>query len=350
MRWRTTVCSFLLLAYGFDMRPALVRFEFSESHMGTRFRIVVYSNTARAATLASSAAFERISRLDAIMSDYRETSELMLLCKQPSGTKVTVSQDLFRVLRAAQRLAARSKGAFDVTVGPVVRLWRRARRTGQLPDNRQIARALDSTGYTMLHLNRTNRSVIMDRSGMLLDLGGIAKGFAADEAMKVLKRHGIRRALIAAGGDIVVSAPPPGSNGWLIGIAPLESTDEQPSRYLSLRDMAISTSGDAHQYVEISGVRYSHIVDPRTGLALTGHSSVTVIARSCTASDGLATAASVLGPSDGSKLIDSSAGAAALFTQAGEDRTLTVETSRWRRFPNPRPRGQADRIEENIRE
>ena len=331
MRWRTTVCSFLLLAYGFNIRPALARFEFSESHMGTRFRIVVYSNTARAATLASSAAFERIGKLDAIMSDYRETSELMVLCKQPSGTKITVSHDLFRVLRAAQGLAAKSKGAFDVTVGPVVRLWRRARRTGQLPVRQEIARALDSSGYTKLRLERTSRSVILDKSGMLLDLGGIAKGFAADEALKVLKRHGIRRALVAAGGDIVVSAPPPGARGWLIGIAPLESTQEQPSRYLLLRDRAVSTSGDAHQYVEIAGVRYSHIVDPRTGLALTGHSSVTVVANSCTASDGLATAASVLGPSEGSRLIDSTAGAAALFAV---DRT-TVETSRWKTVPKP---------------
>jgi thiamine biosynthesis lipoprotein len=335
MRWRTTVCSFLLLAYGFDRRPALARFEFSEVHMGTRFRIVVYSTTARAATLASSAAFERIGKLDAIMSDYRETSELMVLCRQPSGTRVTPSGDLFRVLETGQALAARSKGAFDVTVGPLSRLWRRARRTGALPDSQDLARALDSSGYTKLRLDRVSRSVILDKSGMLLDLGGIAKGFAADEAMKILKQHGIRRALVGAGGDIVVSAPPPGAHGWLIGIAPLESSEGPPSRYILLRDRAVSTSGDAHQYVEIAGVRYSHIIDPRTGLALTGHSSVTVVANSCTTSDGLATAASVLGPSKGSRLIDSTAGAAALFVQAKDGGTLTVETSRWKGVPKP---------------
>lgn len=335
MRWRTTVCSFLLLAYGFNIRPALARFEFSESHMGTRFRIVVYSNTAQAANLASSAAFNRIGKLDAIMSDYRETSELMVLCKQPSGTRVTASEDLFRVLETGQALAARSEGAFDITVGPLSRLWRRARRTGTLPDSRDLARALDSSGYTKLRLDPMSRSVILDKSGMLLDLGGIAKGFAADEAMKILKQHGIHRALVAAGGDILVSAPPPGAPGWLIGIAPLESTAEPPSRYILLRDRAVSTSGDAHQYVELAGVRYSHIIDPRTGLALTGRSSVTVVANNCTISDGLATAASVLGPSKGSSLIDSTAGAAALFVQAIDGRTVTVETSRWRGVPHP---------------
>lgn len=335
MRWRTTVCSFLLLVYGFDKRPAPVRFEFSEAHMGTRFRIVVYAATVRAAAIASSAAFERIGQLDAIMSDYRETSELMRLCKQPSGTRVTVSEDLFRVLGAAQGLAARSNGAFDFTVGPLVRLWRRARRTGELPDRQRLAEALDSIGYTKVRLDRSTRSVILDKSGMLLDLGGIAKGFAVDEAMKVLKRHGIRRALVAADGDIVVSAPPPGARGWVIGIAPLDSTEEPPSRYLLLRDRAVSTSGDAHQYVEVAGVRYSHIVDPRTGLGLTGRGSVTVVANDCTTSDGLATAASVLGPSEGSRLIDSTPGAAALFMHAGGEGTVTVETSRWKEVPKP---------------
>jgi thiamine biosynthesis lipoprotein len=335
MLWRTTLCSFLLLVYGFDKRPAPVRFEFSEAHMGTRFRIVLYAANVQAATIASSAAFERIGQLDAIMSDYRETSELMLLCKQPSGTKVPVSKDLFRVLGAGQELAARSNGAFDVTVGPLVRLWRRARRTGELPDRQRIAEALDSTDYTKLRLDRSTRSVILEKSGMLLDLGGIAKGFAVDEAMKVLKRHRIPRALVAAGGDIVVSAPPPGARGWVIGIAALESTEAPPSRYLLLRDRAVSTSGDAHQYVDIGGVRYSHIVDPHTGLGLTGRSSVTVVANDCTTSDGLATAASVLGPSSGSRLIDLTPSAAALFRHAGEEGIVTVETNRWNELPEP---------------
>ena len=226
MRWRTTVCSLLLLVYGFDIRHAPFRFEFTEAHMGTQFRIVLYAAAARAATLASHAAFERIAQLDAIMSDYRETSELMLLCKRPSGTKVTVSEDLFRVLLTAQELAERSHGAFDVTVGPVVRLWRRARRTGELPDSQKLAEALESTGYKNLIIDSLTGSVTLKKSGMLLDLGGIAKGFAVDEAMKMLKRNSVSRALVAAGGDIVVSAPPPGAGGWIIGIAPLESTDK----------------------------------------------------------------------------------------------------------------------------
>lgn len=335
MRLRTIVCSFLLLVYGFDLRRAPLRFEFSEAHMGTRFRIVLYADNDRAANLASRAAFERISQLDAIMSDYRETSELMLLCKRPCGTKIKASEDLFRVLSISQELASRSNGAFDVTVGPVVRLWRRARRTGEMPDRQKLAEALVSSGYKKLSLDPATRSVTLEKNGMLLDLGGIAKGFAVDEAMKVLKRNGITRALVSGGGDIAVSAPPPGETGWVIGIAPLESTQGPPSRYVLLRDCAVSTSGDAHQYVKIGGVRYSHIVDPRTGLAVTGHSSVTVIAENCTSSDGLATAASVLGPVEGSALIDSTPGAAALFLRADDKGTMTVETKRWNEVPKP---------------
>ena len=331
MRWQTTAW-LLLLVFGFETRQAPARFEFTEAHMGAQFRIVVYAVNAQAAMLASQAAFKRVAQLDAIMSDYRETSELMVLSRQSGGPAVAVSEDLFRVLEKSQELAQKSNGAFDITVGPVVRLWRRARRTGELPDRQKLAEALQSTGYQKLLLDHSRHTVTLKSSGMLLDLGGIAKGYAADEAMQILKQHRIRQALVAAGGDIVVSAPPPGENGWVIGIAPLESTDKPPSQYLLLRDSAVSTSGDAHQYVEIGGVRYSHIVDPRTGFGLIGRKSVTVVAGDCTTSDGLATAASVLGPQEGAKLIDSTPGAAGLFV-AGDDDGGVVATSRWKNIP-----------------
>jgi thiamine biosynthesis lipoprotein len=189
---------------------------------------------------------------------------------------------------------------------------------------------MDLTGYRKLHLDRASRSVTLMRKGMALDLGGIAKGYAADEAMAVLKHNGVTRALIAAGGDILVSNAPPGSQGWVIGIAPLEPDSGPLERYLCLRDMAVSTSGDAHQNVEIGDVRYSHIVDPKTGLGLTGRSSVTVIAANCTMSDALATATNVLGPARGSRLVESTPRAAALFTQATGEGVVSVQTSRWK--------------------
>src|SRR5437667_11520757 len=147
---------------------------------------------------------------------------------------------------------------------------------------------------------------------MQLDLGGIGKGYAADAALAVLKRHGIHSALVAAGGDIAVSSAPPGQPGWRIAIAPLEphlGAERGPEiQNLLLCNAAVSTSGDAAQHVEDGGIRYSHIIDPNTGLALTGRSSVTVVARNCTASDGLATAVSVLGPARGLELIRATPG------------------------------------------
>jgi thiamine biosynthesis lipoprotein len=171
---------------------------------------------------------------------------------------------------------------------------------------------------------------------MLLDLGGIAKGYAADEALAVLRRHGIAAALVAAGGDIAVMGAPPATSGWTVGIAPLESPDRPPSRYLILRDAAVSTSGDAEQFVEIGGRRYSHIVDPRTGLGLQGHRSVTVVAPKGIDADSLTKVISVLGPDRGMPIIDGIAGAAALSLEATEQGTVERESKRWQDIPKKR--------------
>jgi thiamine biosynthesis lipoprotein len=325
--------SLLLLASdtssGMPAGPGLTRFEFSQIHMGTQFTIILYAPDARTATAASNAAFKRVEELDAIMSDYRATSELMVLSSRSGGEWVRVGHDLFRILAKSQEMARLTGGAFDVTVGPAVRLWRRARRTGQMPDPESLARAIELSGYAKLKLDKKTRSVCLEKPGMLLDLGGIAKGYAADEAMAVLKRRGVGRALVAAGGDIVVSRPPPGARGWVIAIAPLETVDEAPRDYVLLYDAAVSTSGDKEQNVEIGGLRYSHIVDPRTGLGLTSRSSVTVVARSGMVSDSVATAASVLGPERGIALINSTDGASGVITQAAAKGVRTFHSKRW---------------------
>jgi len=213
-----------------------------------------------------------------------------------------------------------SDGAFDVTIGPVVRLWRQARKDRQLPDADERAAALKRVGYKHMVLDPKEKTVDLKIPGMLLDLGGIAKGFAADEALKVVSQHGITSALVAASGDIAVSAPPPGKPGWRIDIAPLPGAKR--TRQLLLKDMAVSTSGDTEQFVEIAGTRYSHIVDPRTGLGLTGRRSVTVVAPRGIQSDSLTKMASILPPDEAIKRIESIDGAATLIvvkSQKGED-------------------------------
>src|SRR5207244_13517945 len=159
------------------------------------------------------------------------------------------------------------------------------------------------------------RTVELLKAGMQLDLGGIAKGYAADEALRILEQHGITRALAAAGGDIAVSGPPPDAEGWTVGIAPLEDPNQKPSRYLLLHDAAVSTSGDAEQYVEIDGKRYSHIVDPKTGIGLVGRQSVTVVARHGIMADSLTKVVCVLGPERGLPLIETIEGASAFVVR-----------------------------------
>ncbi len=315
--------------------PRLQRFTFTEPHMGTLFKIALYAPDEATAKKAARAAFDRIAELNRIMSDYLATSELMQLCKKAGGEPVRVSAELFDILTKAQEFARLSDGAFDVSVGPVVRLWRRARRTGQLPPMDELAKAVKLVGHANIKLDAKNRTVQLLVAGMLLDLGGIAKGYAAQAALEVLRRHGIRQALVAAGGDIAIGDSPPDARGWKIGIAPLKNPDGPPSHYLLLKNAAVSTSGDAEQFVEIGGKRYSHIVDPKTGIGLVGRRSVTVIAKKGTTADALATALCVLGPERGLKVIESVADGAALFVLETDKGQVTMPSKRFGKYQHP---------------
>jgi FAD:protein FMN transferase len=320
----------LFLSIEFTRAGTLSRFEESQPHMGTVARIVVYAPSSATAAAATRQAFERIRELDSVLSDYQTESELSRLSRQSGGPPVKIGSDLFRVLSAAQNLAARSSGAFDVTSGPIIRLWRRARRQRKLPETDQITAALSLTGFRWLALDAKQQTARLVKPGMLLDLGGIAKGYAADEALNVLKRAGIDRALVALGGDIAVSNPPPGKTGWTIEIASLNLPGAPKPHPLLLRNAAVSTSGDAEQFVEIDGIRYSHIVDPRTGKALVGRRSVTIVAPDGIDSDALATAASVLASPEALKLIDATQGAAALIVVQTSSGIQTWKSKRWR--------------------
>ena len=306
---------------------ALTRFEYSEPHMGTLVRLVLYAPDRDLADGAARAAFGRIAALDAALSDYRDTSELMQVSRQSGGPPAAVSDDLFRVLSAAQAMARASDGAFDATVGPLSVLWREARRRQALPDPERLAAARLLVGADKLVLDVRGRTVQLRAAGMQLDVGGIAKGFAADEAAGVLRRLGIRSALVAAGGDIVAMAAPPEARGWRVAIAAIDGAERPPD--LWLRHAAVSTSGDAEQFVVVDGVRYSHIFDPRTGRALTGRKSVTVVAADATTSDALATAVAVLGGDSGLRLVDATSGAEALIVESGESGVRTYHSRRW---------------------
>ena len=306
------------------------RGEYESKHMGTTFRVVLYAADGVIAKKAADAAFARVAELDAIMSDYKKDSELMKLCRAFAtevGEPVPVSEELFFVLSKAEELSKASDGAFDVTVGPVVQLWRIARRTQQLPDAKELAAALARVGYKKVQLDAKNRTVRLLTPGMQLDLGGIAKGYAADEALKLLRdKFGITRALVAAAGDITCGDPPPGKEAWAVDIAPIAKS--QKPRALKLANQAVSTSGDLEQFVEIGGVRYSHIVDPKTGLGVTGRRSVTVIAPRGITADSMTKAVTLLPPEKGLALVEAADGAAAYIVILGKDEELVVTASK----------------------
>ena len=279
--------------------PALERFEFSQVHMGMPVRIVLYAGTRDGAEDSARAAFARVAALDAFLSDYRSDSELTRL-SATSGVWVPLTADLFAVLAQAIEVAELSDGAFDPTIGPLTALWREGRRTRRLPGATELADARARVGWRLLSLDPANRSARLERAGMRLDLGGIAKGYIVQQALATLKAHGAPRALVEAGGDIAVGDAPPGDRGWRIAVP--EAEEAFRALAAALTNSALSTSGPTAQFVEIDGVRYSHVVDPRTGLGVTHGRVAHVIARDGAIADALATVIGVLGPDGGRKV------------------------------------------------
>jgi thiamine biosynthesis lipoprotein len=268
------------------------RFEFSQVHMGMPVRLVLHAAGPETARPAAAAAFDRIAALDRMMSDYRDDSETRRLGERPLEW-VPASAELFSILGRAVEIAGATGGAFDPTVAPLVALWREARKTGRLPERSRLDAARALVGWRCLELDSARRAVRLARPGMRLDLGGIAKGFVLQEALGMLRRHGISSALLEAGGDIVVGDPPPGRSGWRVETPSASRAFSE--RAANLRHSALATSGPTAQFVVIDGVRYSHVIDPRTGLGVTNHVTARVIAEDAATADALATALTVIG-------------------------------------------------------
>lgn len=279
--------------------------------MGTVFRLVFYAADDSLASRATRAAFDRVDTLNAIMSDYWPESELMRLCDQAgNGEKVPVSPDLWRILRQSARFSRQSAGAFDVSIGPLTRLWRRARNLKELPDSAHVAAARALVDWRYIRYYASGHRIELRRKGMKLDLGGIAQGYAADACLIVLKKYGITRALADAGGDIALGDPPPGQPGWTI------ETPGMASRILS--NAGITTSGATYRYLEAGGKRYAHIIDPRTGWGLTHRVLTTVQAPTATEADAWATAISVMGRQEWEKIRHKHPGVRARVTETAE--------------------------------
>jgi thiamine biosynthesis lipoprotein len=300
------------------------------------FTITLYAAEENAAKIAAEAAFARVVQLNDIMTDYDRESELMRFCLSPYGHPVVLSEDLFYVIAKAQRVAEMTDGALDVTLGPLIRLWRRARRQRELPPPDLIAAAKAASGYRNLRLDKARRTGTLLKQDMALDLGAVAKGYAAEEALKVLVKRGFPRAMVAASGDLALGDPPPGKEAWSIGIDSIDAEGDSHSQVVLVKNCGLSTSGDTEQFTVIDGKRYSHIIDPKTGIGLPERIGVTVIARHAIDSDAFDTAASVLGAQRGMEFIEKQTDTAALFVVMKDGKKQQIESSRFKRIPRKR--------------
>lgn len=285
---------FIFICQTVNAQSNFRRYTYTHPQMGTVFKLVFYTDKDSSfANNIAAQVFIRVDSLNAVFSDYLPESELSRLSdKAGSGEKVKVSADLWKILQLSKKYSAASNGAFDITVGATTRLWRKARNMKELPDSSQVSKAVMTVGYQSILLKK-GRYAMLEKKGTRLDLGGIAQGFAADECLKMLKKAGIRMALADAGGDIALGDPPPDAAGWTIeratGRPGVEATE-----ILVLSNCGITTSGAQYRYFESGGIRYSHIVNPRTGWGMTHRNLVTVKAPDAVTADAWATALSVM--------------------------------------------------------
>ena len=300
-----TACATKLHAQQAGEESGLRRYQFSEAHLGTIVSLVFYSDNRAEAKALGKRCFEKVVELDGVFSDYRDDSELMGLCKRAHKEPVPVSDELFAVLSCALKISAQSGGAFDITVGASSKAWR-LQRQGKQTDLVPAG----SADYQDVILDQGKKSVRFNKP-LQLDLGGIAKGYIADELARILKQGGTGHFAVSVGGEIVVGEAPPERKGWKIR---LEDARQQVIGTVELSHTAVSTSGDSYQFAEIEGKRSAHVIDPQTGKGKEDLCNVTVIAASGMLADGWATALRVGGVKKGSELAVKTPAIEALFT------------------------------------
>ena len=260
-------------------RPELLRIEKTGDAMGAMYSIVLYGIDRSKMEAAADAAFDEVGRLDAMLSNYRAESEWSNVNRHAAEAPVKLSPELFELLSACVAYSRESEGAFDISVGPLMKLWGFYKGSGRLPGQAEVAAALPEVDYRHIHLDAAAQSIWFDRSGVELDPGGIGKGYAVDRMVDVLRREGVRIALVAAADSSIygMGAPPTEPRGWRVGIKDPRNARRTVAEVF-LKDMSISTSGSSEKFFRAEGRVYAHIMDPRTGYPAQGSLSVSVIA------------------------------------------------------------------------
>ncbi len=260
------------------LQAETLRLEKSAEAMGCTYTVALYGEDRYRMERAAEAAFDEARRLDDLLSNYRPESEWSRVNRYAAERPVKVSEELFRLLEACRDYNRASEGAFDIAVGPLMKLWGFYRGSGRMPHKAEILAALRRVGWRHVQLDAGQRTVRFTRPGVELDPGGIGKGYAVDHMIEVLKQHGITSALVTAGGSSIygLGAPPSEPRGWRTEIR----DPRRPSRTLVpvyLKNHSLSTSGNYEKFFRAEGRIWSHIMDPRTGYPAPGMLSVSVV-------------------------------------------------------------------------
>lgn len=295
--------------------------------MGTNFTVHLYAADARQAEAYFELAFAEIERIEQTLSNYRPSSELSRINREAGQRPVTTDPETFALLRRSLDYGRWSEGAFDITVGPLLRAWGFFRGAGSYPTDAELAKARAAVGWRNVELDPRNRTVRFRVPGVELDPGGIGKGYAVDRLIELLREAGVRSALIDAGSSTIGAlGAPPGEDGWRI-LIPHPGNRSQRVSSVTLRDNALSTSGSYEKFFRLNGRTYCHIFDPRTGQPVQGVLQTTVIATDGTTSEILSKVMFVLGPEAGKTHLESTS-ARGLWV-LGEQREPTYATWQW---------------------
>jgi thiamine biosynthesis lipoprotein len=281
--------------------------------MGTIFTVVVYGRDRTFLSEVVEQVFEEVDRLDEQMSNYKPESELSVINREAASHPVIVEPGLFHLLQICVQRSEQTEGAFDITVGPLMKSWGFFRGRGRLPTAAEINQVLKRVGYRHLKLDAERRTVRFDESGVEIDLGGIAKGYAVDRAVDVLRSNGISSALVSSGtSSIYALGSPPGAQGWKITLRdpydPHKAAD-----VIHLQNYSLSTSGNYERFFEIEGKKYCHIMNPHTGWPVQGVLSAAVLAATGTDTDGRSAGCFVMGVHGARKYLAAQPNLAVIF-------------------------------------
>jgi FAD:protein FMN transferase len=301
--------------------------------MGTLAEITAVADDQDTASHAVQTAYQRLDQLEQLMSTYKPNSEISRLNRLSAGQSMKLSSDTFRVLQKSLCVAEQSGGAFDITCRPLLNLWKEAAQNDHLPDKYKLKQTLEHIGSHYLRLNPEDQSVTVMIDGLQVDLGGIAKGYGLDAAAETMQKVGATSGLVNVGGDVLAFGRRSDGRHWTIGIR--NAFGPGLMGKLKVTNRAVTTSGIQQRFYNIKGERYSHIIDPRTGLSAEQAPSVTVIADQAIDADAWATVFSVLSVEEGKKLAEKLKYLEVLWVWGDADQLQQAETPGFAQYRFP---------------